>query len=155
VSATLDTVDNRRLVVDVGGPVIPGDLGVLISYAGEDSGSYFYGHYMRKNAIYAAVRWRPNDKYQLDFNTELNVEQYTEEVGVNRASQNLIDHGLYLQGTPVGELDSTVFGAGVGGAAILHGRADLDRGQLDRLREDQSQGDARPDAWNLDPRSSL
>jgi outer membrane receptor protein involved in Fe transport len=102
VNASFDTVSNRRWTVDVGGPLIPDVLGALISYSGEDSGSYFYGHFMRKNAVYAAVRWRPNSSYQLDFNTEVNSEQYTENVGVNRVNQSLINNGLYLQGAPDG-----------------------------------------------------
>jgi hypothetical protein len=102
VRVTLDTINNRRWMVDTGGPVIPGKLGLLISYSGEDSGSYFYGHYFHKEAVYAAVRWRPNDNYQLDFNTEINIEDYTENVGVNRVNQQLIDHGTYLQGAPDG-----------------------------------------------------
>lgn len=102
VNASFDTVSNRRWTVDVGGPLIKGQLGFLLSYSGEDSGSYFYAHHMRKNAVYGAVRWRPNDNYQLDFNTEINVEQYTENVGVNRVNQDLIDHGTYLTGAPDG-----------------------------------------------------
>lgn len=102
LNASFDTVSNRRWTIDIGGPIVPGVLGAMISYSGEDSGSYFYGHWMRKNAVYGAVRWRPNSRYQLDFNTELNVEQYTENVGINRVNQDLIDHGLYLQGAPDG-----------------------------------------------------
>jgi hypothetical protein len=102
VDVTLDTINNRRWLVDTGGPVIPGVLGLLISYSGEDSGSYFYGHYFHKSAVYAALRWRPNANYQLDFNTEINVEDYTENVGINRVNQQLIDHGTYLQGAPDG-----------------------------------------------------
>jgi outer membrane receptor protein involved in Fe transport len=97
-SATFDSVSNRRWLVDSSVPLIKGDLAVMLSYSGEDSGSYFYGHYMRKNALYAALRWVPTDKYSLDFNSELNVEQYTEDVGVNRANQALINSGTYLTG---------------------------------------------------------
>jgi outer membrane receptor protein involved in Fe transport len=100
VSATFDTVNNRRWTVDASMPLIKGDLAVLLSYSGEDSGGYFYGHWMRKNALYGALRWVPNDKYSLDFNTEVNSEQYTEEVGVNRVNQALIDSGTYLTGQP-------------------------------------------------------
>ncbi len=98
VSATFDTVSNRRWVVDAGTPLIKGDLAVMLSYSGEFSDSYFPGHYMHKNAVYGALRWVPNDKYSLDFNAEVNVEQYTENVGINRANQDLIDHGTYLTG---------------------------------------------------------
>ncbi len=83
VNASFDTVSNRRWTVDVGRPLIRGDLGFLLSYSGGQRRSYFYGHYMRKNAVYGAVRWRPNGNYQLDFNTEINAEQYTENVGIN------------------------------------------------------------------------
>lgn len=112
VAGTIDTTGHRRLTLDIGGPVIPGELGVRFSYSGEDSDSYFYGHVFRKNAIYAAVRWTPNDKYTLDFNTEIISEQYTENVGVNRVSQNLINHDLYLQGQPDGiEYFSSLIGS--------------------------------------------
>ncbi len=97
-SATFDTVGNRRWVIDASTPLIKGDLAFLLSYSGENSDSYFYGHYMHKNAAYLAVRWQPTDRYKLDFNTEINVEQYTEDVGINRANQNLIDHHTYLTG---------------------------------------------------------
>jgi outer membrane receptor protein involved in Fe transport len=110
-SASLDTVGNRRLTVDVGGPIIAGQLGFRISYSGEYSDSYFYDHYMHKNAVYAALRWTPNDQYQLDFNTEVIYEKYTENVGLNRVSQSLIDNGLYLRGAPIGELYSALIGS--------------------------------------------
>ena len=102
-SASIDTVQNRRFTLDIGGPVIPGELGVRLSYSGEDSDSYFYGHYFRKNAIYGAVRWEPNSNYRLDFDTELISEQYSENVGINRVNQALVDHGAYLQGAPDGK----------------------------------------------------
>jgi outer membrane receptor for ferric coprogen and ferric-rhodotorulic acid len=44
MAATFDTVNNRRWMVDVSAPIIKGDLAILLSYSGEDSGSYFYGH---------------------------------------------------------------------------------------------------------------
>ena len=73
---------------------------------------------MRKNAVYMALRWQPNDNYPLDFNTEVNSEQYHENVGVNRVNQNLINHGQYLQGGPDGvEYDSSFLGA-IGGVPI-------------------------------------
>jgi hypothetical protein len=105
---SIDTIGNHRWVVDVGGPLVEGDLGFRLSYSGENSNnSYFTGHFMHKNALYLAVRWEPNSRYKVDFNAEVNVEQYTEEVGVNRVNQNLIDHYQYLQGGPDGiEYDS-------------------------------------------------
>ncbi len=110
--ASVDSVDEHRVNVDVGGPIATGVLGFRLDYSGENSGSYFYGHYMHKNAVYGAVRWQPNDNYRLDFNTELNAQQYTEDVGVNRVNQDLIDHGEYLTGGPDGtEYFSQLIGA--------------------------------------------
>jgi hypothetical protein len=109
--ATFDTISNRRWTLDVGGPIIPGELGLRISYSGEQSDSYFYGHFHDKQAVYVALRWAPNSQYQLDFNAEVNSQQYTENVGVNRVNQNLIDHDQYLQGQPTGELYSSLIGS--------------------------------------------
>ncbi|HEX7761723.1 MAG TPA: TonB-dependent receptor [Caulobacteraceae bacterium] len=112
--ATIDSLGNRRWNIDVGGPIIPDVLGLRVSYSGEDSSNtYFYGHYMKKNAVYAALRWTPNDRYRLDFNTDITYEDYTENVGLNRVNQALIDHTLYLQGAPDGiEYFSALIGAG-------------------------------------------
>jgi len=110
--ATFDTLGNNRFSLDVSGPIIDDKLGVRISYSGEDSwNTYFYNHYMRKNAVYAAMRYAPNDTYQADFNTEVNYEKYTENVGLNRVNQNLIDNTQYLQGAPNGELFSALIGS--------------------------------------------
>ena len=106
---TLDTIGNHRWMLDVGGPIIPGDLGMLLSYSGEDStNTYFTGHYFHKEALYAAVRWQPTDKYRLDVNAEVNAQKYTEEVGVNRVNQALINNGAYLNGAPTGQLDTAI-----------------------------------------------
>ena len=101
-SVSVDSVRDRRWTLDVGGPIIPEELGARISYSGDYSDSYFYGHYFHRDAVYAAVRWTPNDNYSLDFNTEVNAEQYTENAGINRVNQDLIDTAQYLQGAPVG-----------------------------------------------------
>jgi len=111
-SASFDTVSNRRWTLDVGGPLIKDVLGLRVSYSGEYSDSYFIGHYAHKNAVYAALRWTPNSQYQLDFNAEVNSQQYIENVGVNRVNQNLIDNNQYLQGAPSGELFSSLIGLG-------------------------------------------
>jgi hypothetical protein len=111
-SASFDTVSNRRWTLDVGGPIIPDVLGVRFSYSGEYSDSYFYKHYLHKNAVYGALRWTPNSQYQLDFNFEVDSQQYIENVGVNRVNQDLIDHNQYLTGAPSGELFSSLIGLG-------------------------------------------
>lgn len=121
VSASVDTIGNNRVVADLGGPIIKDELGFYLSYSGDISrNTYFYGHWMRKNALYGAIRWQPNDNYRLDFSTEINAEEYTENVGINRVNQNLIDHGQYLQGAPDGV---EYFSALIGSSAIPIGSA--------------------------------
>ncbi len=116
--ASFDTVGNRRWLLDISAPLVPGQLGLLLSYSGARSSSFFYGHFDDKDALYYAVRWQPNDQYQLDFSGEINKQQYTENVGVNRVNQALIDHGQYLQGGPDGNECYTFFSAPcVNGAA--------------------------------------
>ena len=117
---------------------------MLLSYSGEDSGSYFYGHWMHKNALYGALRWVPNDNYTLDINGEVNVEQYTEEVGVNRVNQNLINHGTYLTGQP-DDPDGFLTFFDLTGATQLNRRVTIDetpgtvaRGELYNLQAIQS-----------------
>ena len=102
LAATIDTVGNHRLSIDIGGPITPGVLAVRISYAGENSGSYFYDHNSVRNALYADVRWRPNEKYEANFNAEILVGQYTENVGLNRVTQALIDNNTYSTGVATG-----------------------------------------------------
>jgi iron complex outermembrane receptor protein len=98
-SATVDSLGRRRWVLDVGAPIIKGDLAVLFSYSGEDSSSYFYNHFMHKNALYGALEWKPNDQYTLELISEINFEQATTDVGINRGNQALINSGEYLVGT--------------------------------------------------------
>jgi hypothetical protein len=96
-----DTLGARRWTFDVGGPIIPNELGYRVSYAGEDSDSYYYTHFKRQHSLYAAVSWLPNDDYSIDFNTEAVYSNYEENVGVNRVNQALIDNGTYLTGAPI------------------------------------------------------
>ncbi|HWJ36765.1 MAG TPA: TonB-dependent receptor plug domain-containing protein [Steroidobacteraceae bacterium] len=109
-SGSIDSIGNRRVVTDLSVPLVPGKLGLLISYSGEYSDSYFTDHFFHKSAVYAALRWEPTDDYRVDFNTEVNYERFTENAGLNRVSQDLIDNQIYLRGAPSGELYSATFG---------------------------------------------
>lgn len=100
-SFTFDTLGVRRWNFDYSTPIIPGELAARVSYTGEDNESYFIGHFIDQQALYAAVRWLPSDNYSIDFNTEAVVSNYEENVGVNRVNQQLIDSGLYLRGNPL------------------------------------------------------
>src|SRR3984885_14842133 len=116
---TFDTLGTRRWSFDVGGPIIPNELGYRVSYAGEDSDSYFTTHFKEQQSLYAAVSWLPNDDYSLDFNTEAVYSNYEENVGVNRVNQALIDNGTYLTGAPIQGSQLTGPFGGLGASQFL------------------------------------
>jgi catecholate siderophore receptor len=97
VSATVGMYEQRRWTADAGGPVND-KLAYRISYSGEQSGSYYYDGFRRTQAGYAAITWLATDNYTVDFNNEFLWANYTENFGINRPTQNLIDNGLYQTG---------------------------------------------------------
>jgi catecholate siderophore receptor len=98
VSYTIGSYDKNQWSIDVGGPISK-TLAYRFSYSGEDSDGYWHDYYLKTNSLYGAVTWRPNDHYELFINASANFYRYTENWGINRVSQNLIDNGLYRTGT--------------------------------------------------------
>lgn len=91
--------DQYRWGFDVGGPVTSSkELGLRVSYSGEDSDSYFVDGFKKTEAVYLALEWLPKSDYKLFFNTEVFWANYTENFGINRPTQELIDHGIYQTG---------------------------------------------------------
>jgi len=101
-TATLTAGDfnNRRASLDVSGP-INDQLAYRLSYEGVYSGSYYRYGFDHSNDIYIALRYLPNSQLTIDFNSEFYSAHYTENTGINRPTQQLIDDGLYYQGTGV------------------------------------------------------
>ena len=52
--------------------------------------------YQKSQSVYMTVAWRPNDKYKLDLMGEIYKGNYTENWGINRVTQDLIDNGRYM-----------------------------------------------------------
>jgi len=100
VTLTAGDFNNRRAQLDVSGP-INDKLAYRVSYEGVYSGSYYRFGYDHSNDIYLALRYLPNSQLTIDFNTEFYSAHYTENTGINRPTQQLIDSGLYYQGTGV------------------------------------------------------
>ena len=96
-SMTAGSYDQYRWTVDYGAPISK-TTAYRISYAGEQSGSYYVDGHKNTQALYAALTHRPNDKYELFLNSEAFYSDYVENFGLNRVTQNLIDHGLYVTG---------------------------------------------------------
>jgi outer membrane receptor protein involved in Fe transport len=99
-TATWGDYANRKAQLDVSGPITD-TLAYRVSYEGVFSGSYYRFGYDHSNDIYAALRWKPTSQVTVDFNTEFYLAHYTENTGINRPTQQLIDSGLYYQGTGV------------------------------------------------------
>jgi catecholate siderophore receptor len=96
-SAEVGMFDQYRWGLDFGAPISK-TLAYRVSYSGEESGSYYYDGYKHTQAVYTALQWTPSDKYDLFLNGEFFRADYTENFGINRPTQALIDHGLYQTG---------------------------------------------------------
>ncbi len=101
-SATLTygEYNTRKAQLDLSGPITD-TLAYRVSYEYDHSGSFYRFGYTHSSDIYAALRWKPSSDFTVDLNTEFYSAHYTENPGINRPTQQLIDDGLYYQGTGV------------------------------------------------------
>ncbi|OAI42651.1 hypothetical protein AYO41_03860 [Verrucomicrobia bacterium SCGC AG-212-E04] len=99
VGATFGSYGQYLYNADFGGPIIKDKLAFRVSFSGEESGSYYENGHQYTQAIYTALTWTPSANYTLDFNFEGFWADYTENFGINRPTQDLIDHGRYITGT--------------------------------------------------------
>ncbi|MEI6105461.1 MAG: TonB-dependent receptor [Opitutae bacterium] len=97
VSATVGSYDTYRWTLDYGAPISK-TTAYRISYSGEDAGSFYDDGYKKTQALYGAMTYRPSDRYDLFVNAEAFYAKYTENFGMNRVTQDLIDKGLYQTG---------------------------------------------------------
>jgi catecholate siderophore receptor len=97
VSATIGSYSQKEWNIDVGGPLSK-QVAYRFSYSGTDSGGYWHDYYNKNNAFYGALTFRPSDTYEVFFNASANWYRYTENWGLNRPTQDLIDNGNYITG---------------------------------------------------------
>ncbi len=97
VSATIGSFDQYRWTADYNVPV-DAKTAYRVSYAGEQSGSYYVDGHKNTQALYAALTHRASDKYEIFLNSEAFYGDYTENFGINRVTQDLIDNGNYITG---------------------------------------------------------
>ncbi|MEJ1964658.1 MAG: TonB-dependent receptor [Gammaproteobacteria bacterium] len=98
---TYGEYNTRRGQADLSGP-LSDTLAYRVSYEGENSDRYYRYGFTHSSDVYAALRYKPNPDLTVDFNTEYYSARYTENTGINRPTQELIDHNLYYTGTGVG-----------------------------------------------------
>jgi outer membrane receptor protein involved in Fe transport len=99
-SVDFSSTDQRRWNVDFGGPIKDLPLSYRLSYSGEQSDSYFIGHFFDEHSLYGVLLAQPSPSYTVQLNSEAVIQNYEENVGVNRVNQQLIDNGTYLTGAP-------------------------------------------------------
>ena len=97
VSYTIGSYNTNKWTLDTGGPFSK-ELAYRFSYSGENSEGYYTDGHKRTHSIYGAMTWRPTANYELFLNAQIFVASYTENWGVNRPTQRLIDDGLYQTG---------------------------------------------------------
>lgn len=100
VSASYGSWDDKRGQIDISGP-ISDTVAVRVSYERIDADSYYRYGFTDSHDIYGAISFKPNDRLSLDFNVEYYQSDFVENVGINRPTQELVDHGLYYQGIGV------------------------------------------------------
>ena len=97
VTATIGSYGQKEWNVDVGGPLSK-EVAYRFSYSGTDSDGYWRDYYNKNNSFYGALSFRPNDKYDVFVNASASWYRYTENWGINRVTQDLIDNGNYITG---------------------------------------------------------
>ncbi|WP_404403013.1 TonB-dependent receptor [Idiomarina seosinensis] len=77
-----------------------------------DEDSFYDYHQHRSDDLLVAYHWQPNQDTRLDVSLEYYDVEWTDNAGINRPTQNLIDNNLYITGQGVQPNGSTIPGAG-------------------------------------------
>ncbi|MBL1386584.1 MAG: TonB-dependent receptor [Colwellia sp.] len=104
--------DQYSAQIDFTAPIIKDKVGFRVSYEHLDHGSYYDYSGTKSDSLFAALRILPDDKSTWDINFELYQVEFTDNAGINRPTQALIDDGLYITGQGVQANGSTVPAAG-------------------------------------------
>ena len=130
--------DQYRTQVDYSAPIEKDKIGFRISAEHIDNGSYYDFSGTKSDSLFAALRFLPDDKSSLDVNFELYQVEFTDNAGINRPTQALIDNGLYITGQGVQSNGSTIPAAG----SIISpsGQVQIDRSRV--LTDPDNQNEA-------------
>ncbi|RPA38447.1 TonB-dependent receptor [Shewanella frigidimarina] len=120
--------DHYRAQIDVGTDIVPNESGIRLSAEHIDNGSYYDYSGFKSDSIFVAFRLLPDDVSTWDINVEYYDVEFTDNAGINRPTQALIDHGLYVTGQGVQPNGSIIAGAN----AIVSptGLVEIDRSQV-------------------------
>lgn len=112
VKAQLGQWSQYRFQVDHNWILKENEQGLRISAEYVDEDSFYDYHHHRSDDVLLAYKFAPNDDTQLDVSLEYYDVEWTDNAGINRPTQNLIDNNLYITGQGVQPNGSRVPGAG-------------------------------------------
>lgn len=98
ISASAGRWDEYRGQIDVSTPIDEGRSGLRVSYERRDEGSFYdFSHYESDN-LFVAGRWLLDNGGEFNTSVEYFDVDFTDNAGINRPTQDLIDDGLYVTG---------------------------------------------------------
>jgi len=108
VKVTAGRWDQYSGQIDIGASMMEGKSGFRISAEHTDNSSFYDHSSFKSDSLFAALRFLPDEKSTWDINFELYQVEFTDNAGINRPTQALIDSGLYITGQGVQSNGSTV-----------------------------------------------
>lgn len=112
VKAQLGQWSQYRFQVDHNWILKEDEQALRISAEYVDEGSFYDYHHHRSDDVLLAYKFAPNDDTQLDVSLEYYDVEWTDNAGINRPTQNLIDNNLYITGQGMQPNGSRIPGAG-------------------------------------------
>ncbi|MFM8360939.1 MAG: TonB-dependent receptor plug domain-containing protein, partial [Verrucomicrobiota bacterium] len=88
---------NPEWILDFGGPVNE-KLAYRVSYLGREADGYYQHVVDNTQDFFAALTYRPNDKWNFDWTGQFYTSRFNEVIGINRVTQELIDDWIYNAG---------------------------------------------------------
>lgn len=111
ITASGGSWDHYRAQLDVATDIVANKSGIRLSAEHIDNGSYYDYSGFKSDSIFVAFRLLPDDVSTWDINVEYYDVEFTDNAGINRPTQALIDNGLYITGQGVQPNGSTIAGA--------------------------------------------
>ncbi|GAA6185834.1 TonB-dependent receptor [Aliiglaciecola sp. NS0011-25] len=100
-----------RAKLDINTAIEEGKSGIRVSAEYIDNDSYFDYSGFQSEDLFVTLRLLPDDKSSWDISFEYYDVDFTDNAGINRPTQNLIDNGLYITGQGVQPNGSLIPGA--------------------------------------------
>jgi outer membrane receptor protein involved in Fe transport len=111
LQASAGSWQHYRGQVDINSAIEEGKSGIRVSAEYIDNGSYYDFSGYQSEDLFVAYRLLPDAKSSWDLSFEYFAVDFTDNAGINRPTQKLIDHGLYITGQGVQPNGSQVPGA--------------------------------------------